>query len=107
MHNVSDKWSLHGNWFFSSSARIENINQIYETYFSAVMGGCFPKQCVWYQNIVAFYNYHVQTVYFWGKNNNSKCMESIEIGNLKYEFCIADFISALGKFVIRKTDCRL
>lgn len=34
-------------------------------------------------------------------------MESIKIGNLKYEFCIADFISALGKFVIRKTDCRL
>lgn len=34
-------------------------------------------------------------------------MESVEVGNRKYEFCVADFISALVKFVIRKMNWRV
>lgn len=54
----------------------------------------------------AFYNYRLPTI-FLRKKKQGKHTESIEVGNLRYEFCIADFISALGKSVIRKTNWRL
>jgi len=38
------------------------------------------------------------------EEKNSNYMEGIEISKLKYEICIADFISALSKFVIRKAN---
>lgn len=43
--------------------------------------------------------YHLQTMYFWGKNY-SKCAKNMGIGNLEYDFYISEFINDLGKFAI-------
>lgn len=66
------------------------------------MGGCFPKHCAWYQNITEWCLLQLLPAdyVFEVKKKSSKLMESIEVGNLKYALCIADFISALGEFVI-------